>query len=142
MSRSILKRGVCLAVISLVTDSALAQVNLPTINVGVPKIQRVNQKPRVASAQSALQVRAQNQNPGPAVTAQATNAPGFGKSAGREQIFNNPVGQAVTEISGADVRYIQESPQRTLSQTLKFSPGVTVTPLGSGLNYFRSSKRG
>lgn len=132
MPRSILKRGVCLAAMTLVATSALAQTSLPTINVGVPQAQRVTQKPRAGGVQTGLRLRLQNPNPGQAVTTQAITAPGFGNNAGREQIFNNPTGQAVTEISGSDVRYIQGSPQRTLSQTLKFSPGVSVTPLGGG----------
>ena len=131
MSRSILKQGVCLAVMTLVADSAFAQASLPTINVGLPQTQQVKQKPR-SVAQNSAPARAQNLNPGTAQAAQGASAPGFGPAADREQIFNNPPGQAVTEFNPKTIDYIQTSPQGGLDQTLKFSPGVIVSNTNTG----------
>ncbi|MBG0799858.1 TonB-dependent receptor [Methylocystis sp. L43] len=121
MSRLTLMRGVCLATIALNSSQALAQQSLPTIDVGGARARSV--APRDDSRTGAG--NASRSAPGPVVAAQGPVAP-------RQSVFDRPPGQAVTDFDRKFITYIQQSPQANLGDLLRYSPGVTVTPLGQG----------
>lgn len=121
MSRITLRRGVCLAAMALCASQAFAQQSLPTIEVGGARARRpATSGPRAAAAATTA----------PATTAPATQAQSA--AAPRDSVFDRPTGQAVTDLNTKLIAYIQQSPQANLNDLLRFSPGVTVTPLGQG----------
>ncbi|MGE0195204.1 MAG: TonB-dependent receptor plug domain-containing protein, partial [Methylocystis sp.] len=122
MFRPTLMRGVCLAAIAFSSSHALAQQALPTIDVGGARA-RSTSVPSRGPSPSAGHASQSDRSPGEA--AQGAIAP-------RQSVFDRPPGQAVTTFDRNFVRYIEQSPQANLGDLLRFSPGVTVTPLGQG----------
>jgi iron complex outermembrane receptor protein len=107
------------ALVLLVSSSALAQQNLPRIDIGGRPRAANGAAPARPSAPSA----ARGQAGDPPSTASAVFAPGFEPARAKLPIYRDPPGQTVTTVR---TKFLRPTPMLSVREMLEYSPGVSI----------------
>jgi iron complex outermembrane recepter protein len=113
-------RDVAVCALALASSPAMAQQNLPRIDIGGRQRAANEAAPARPSAPSAVRAQA---SPGAPSTSSPVFAPGFEPARAKLPIYRDPPGQTVTTVNH---QFLTPTPMLSVREMLEYSPGVSI----------------